>query len=347
MRNLSRLQNNLLTVGAVLGALCLLAALAGILLGAKPLVFRSGSMSPAIPTGSLGITLPVEAHEIRSNDIISIENVAGVRITHRVVTTDASAGTATVTLKGDANQVPDSERYVVSKADRLVLAVPVLGYMVAWLSSPSAMFLGGLFTAFLLYLAFGSARTKRAGKGPEDHDDSPNAEPVPAPAATPGATPKTGRRSKRMAATTIISLALVGAGALHTSTPGHAAFLDTASATTGTFTAGTLQAPTLTCTNSGTNNVRLTLTHSGDSAIAYELTTATPAKSWNSGNWSAGGSVEYIVDADDPAFTFSQTTNVTFTGLSKIGLWTSPATKAVIYTPRIVLGLVPASLRCA
>lgn len=349
MRDLSRLQNNLLTLGAVLGTLCLLAALTGMLFGAKPLVFRSGSMSPAITTGALGISFPVDAPDIRTGDIISVENSAGVRITHRVVTSELVNGSATVTLKGDANAVSDPEPYVLRTADRVAFSVPLLGYGVSWLSSPAAMFVGGLFTAFLLYLAFGSTRAKRAEKRPEDPDDRPGSEPV-APEPERPSTGKGGRRSKRMASTMAATLALVAAGALQTSVPSQAAFVDTASAT-ATLAATSLQAPTLTCTNSGSYNVTLTLAHPGGPATLHELTSAVPARTWNSGTWSAGSSVNFLVDADHSAFTFNQTTNVTFRGFSKIGLWTSPAaTRVVSYTPEtnvLFIGLTPAKLRCS
>lgn len=341
MRNLSRLQNNLLTVGAVLGTICLVAALTGILLGAKPLVFRSGSMAPSISTGALGVSLPVEAQEIRTGDIISVENAAGVRITHRVVTSEVANGTATLALKGDANAVADPEPYVLRTADRVVFSVPLLGYAVAWLSSSAAVFLGGLFTAYLLYVAFGSRQGKRREQPP--HDEQPGNQ-----QNNPG--PKAGRRSKQRAVSVLATIVLIPVGALHTSAPSQAAFMDTASATAA-FTATSLQAPTLTCANSGDFDVTLTLTHPGDSATLHELTSAAPAKTWNTGTWSAGGSVNYLVDADDSAFTFNQTTNVTFTGLSKIGLWTSPAaTRVVTYTPETTvpfLGLTPPTLRCA
>lgn len=347
MRNLSRLQNRLLTLGAVLGTLCLLAALAGMMLGAKPLIFRSGSMSPAIATGSLGISVPVEAQEIRTGDIISAENAAGVRITHRVVATDVANGAATLALKGDANTIPDPEPYVLRTADRVVFSAPLLGYGVAWLSSPAAMFVGGLFTAYLLYVAFGS-RPGRREQPPSDAGSDNDEEPG---NKEPGRRPNPGKKarhsSKRLAITTVTSLALVAAGALQTSAPSQAAFMDTASASAG-FTATSLQTPIMTCTNSGSYNVTLTLTHPGGPATLYELNSAVPARTWSSGTWSAGSSINYTVDADHPSFTFNQTTNVTFRGLSKIGLWSSPAaTKVVTYTPQDVLGLIPPKLRCA
>jgi hypothetical protein len=153
-----------------------------------------------------------------------------------------------------------------------------------------------------------------------------------------------------MAATSVASLALVAAGALLTGSPSQAAFLDAASAS-ASFTALSLQAPTLTCTNSGSYNVTLTLTHPGGPATLYELNSTVPARTWTTGTWPAGGSVNYLIDADHAAFTFSQTTNVTFRGLSKLGLWTSQAaTRVVTYTPEtniLFIGLTPAKLRCA
>lgn len=347
MRNVSRLQNNLLTVGAILGTLCLLVALAGILLGAKPLVFRSGSMSPAIATGALGISVPVEAQEIRTGDIISVENAAGVRITHRVVTSEVANGAATLTLKGDANAVSDPEPYVLQSADRVVFSVPLLGYGIAWLSSPAAMFVGGLFTAFLLYLAFGSARTNRIEKRPEDPDDGPGSEPVTRRGARPSPD-KGGRRSMRMAATSVASLALVAAGALQTSVPSQAAFLDTASASAG-FTAKTLQAPTLTCTNSG-NDVIMTLAQPGDFGTVYELKSQMPMRTWGTASWAQGAVVSVTIDADDPMITHPQARNVTFTAGNKFSLWYSALTsKVVSYTPAFTvlgIGITPANLDC-
>ena len=45
-----------LNIGAVAGLVCIIAAAASMFLGIKPLVFRSGSMEPAISTGALALT---------------------------------------------------------------------------------------------------------------------------------------------------------------------------------------------------------------------------------------------------------------------------------------------------
>lgn len=147
-----------------------------------------------------------------------------------------------------------------------------------------------------------------------------------------------------MAATALTSLALAAAGGLHTSVPGHAAFLDTATAT-ASISAATLLPPALACANSGTNDVILTLTHPGDFGTGYELKSTPPARTWSIASWSQGAIIPITIDADDPLITHSQARNVTFTAGSKISQWTSAVnSKVVLYTPAV--GPVPASLRC-
>lgn len=338
MRRLSRLQNNLLTLGAVLGTLCLLAAVVAMVIGAKPLVFRSGSMAPAIPTGALGISIPVEASTLRAGDVISVETAAGVRITHRIVHADVSRDTATVTLKGDANSIPDAEAYVLLKTERVVAHAPLLGYAVAWLSSSAAVFAGGLFTAYLLYLAFGAPA--RRGSKPEQRQPG-----TPSKAELPSS--RRGRRSTRLTAMSLVSLSVLTGGALHTAAPSQAAFTDSALAT-GQFTAATLTSPTLTCQNTG-DDVTFTLTHPGDFSNAYELRTLVPAKVWDSRSW-PGSPVNVEIDAGLSAFNFNQETDLEFRASSKFGSWASaPALRKVRYTPAtsvLFIGITPAKLRC-
>lgn len=148
-----------LNVGAVAGLICIVIAIASMAFGIKPLVFRSGSMSPDIPTGSLAIADTVSAADIRIGDVVSVTNDAGTRITHRVVAAEPLGNDqVSLTLKGDANRVSDPTPYVVGEADRVITSVPFLGYAAAWLSSKTAIFLGGILAGALLMLAFGPMR---------------------------------------------------------------------------------------------------------------------------------------------------------------------------------------------
>ncbi|WP_336793972.1 signal peptidase I [Gordonia malaquae] len=148
-----------LNVGAILGLICIVVAIGSMLFGITPLVFRSGSMSPDIPTGSLALARTVDATDLRIGDVVSVDNEVGTRITHRVVAIEnAGDGAVSLTLKGDANRVPDPSPYLVTEADRVIGSVPILGYAAAWLSSKTAIFIGGIVAGALLMLAFGPIR---------------------------------------------------------------------------------------------------------------------------------------------------------------------------------------------
>lgn len=168
-----------LTAGAIVGVLCIVLALASMVFGLTPLVFRSGSMSPTIGTGALGFARTVPAGEIREGDVVSIVNDAGTRITHRVVDAQPAGGeAAALTLKGDANQVADLTPSVVTSAERVFFHVERLGYVVSWLSSPAAAFLGGLLAGVLLMVGFRPKVETESG-GAEGADGETGAEYVP------------------------------------------------------------------------------------------------------------------------------------------------------------------------
>ncbi|WP_430331104.1 signal peptidase I [Rhodococcus sp. ACT016] len=155
-----------LTIGAIAGLVCIVATVAAMLFGIKPLIFRSGSMSPEITTGSLALSRNVPAIDLKVGDVISVENAQGTRITHRVYEIQPPTGdTVVVTLKGDANKDPDIEPYSITEADRVFASVGGLGYVAAWLSSPIAIFLGGAFAGVLLMIVI---------RPPKRRDDDSN-----------------------------------------------------------------------------------------------------------------------------------------------------------------------------
>lgn len=247
MRRLSRFQNNLLTLGAVLGALCLAVAIAAVLTGAKPLVFRSGSMAPAIPTGALGISVPVDARSVLVGDVISVENGAGSRITHRVVKADVAGDVVAVRLKGDANAVADAAPYMLQETERVVAHAPLLGYAVAWLSSSAAVYAGGLFTAYLLYLAFGAPRRRQSGPGvPPTENRRRGGHRAARESRAARHTERPRRRATRVSAMAVSCVSVLTGSAVHTAAPSQAAFIDNATGT-ALYSARSLGAPTFTC----------------------------------------------------------------------------------------------------
>lgn len=139
-----------LTAAAVAGVLCILVTVAGLAFGVRPLVFRSGSMAPAIDTGALAIAHPVGADELRRGDVVSVPTPGGDRVTHRIVSIEHTADRAVLRLKGDANQAPDASPYVVAEADVVLFSVPWVGRALARLTSPAGLFLLGLYAAYLM-----------------------------------------------------------------------------------------------------------------------------------------------------------------------------------------------------
>ena len=147
------LRELLLTSGAVIGAICLLAAVGSVAFGLQPLIFRSGSMEPAIGTGALALARDVPAETVQVGDVVSVVAPSGTRITHRVVSTSPGPVT-TLILKGDANRVADTQPYAVSEVAVVVAHVDYLGYVVSWLRHPAAIFLGGVVVGVLVMIAF-------------------------------------------------------------------------------------------------------------------------------------------------------------------------------------------------
>ncbi|WP_082582053.1 signal peptidase I [Aeromicrobium sp. Root236] len=139
-----------LTVGAVLGVLCLLSGVAAIAFHIKPIVFESGSMSPAVDTGALGISRTVPASDIKVGDVVTVLTDKGVRVTHRVTDVSHNGSKASLVLKGDANNVPDDDVYVVKSAPRLMFDIPKAGYVVSFISGPIGIFAGGLLVGVVL-----------------------------------------------------------------------------------------------------------------------------------------------------------------------------------------------------
>lgn len=153
----------LLSVGAALGVVCILATAAGALLGVRPLVVESGSMAPAIPTGSLVLVHDVPASSAGTGQVVAVERPDGNRVLHRVVSTVTVGDRVALTLKGDANGVPDADPYLVERVLEVRARVAWLGYPLAWASTTPGLLLLGALTSALLLFAF---RRGRPGDGP-------------------------------------------------------------------------------------------------------------------------------------------------------------------------------------
>ncbi|NRQ50537.1 signal peptidase I [Aeromicrobium stalagmiti] len=219
-----------LTVGALLGVLCVVVAGLALVLDVKPLIFRSGSMTPTIQTGALAVARSVPASDIQVGDVVSVVGAGDVRVTHRVTGVERSRDRARLTLKGDANEAADPLPYDVASADRVLFDVPRLGYVLSWLSGPAGAFLAGMLVVVAVLVIVRRRPT----------DDGGNSGAASPPGGRGGA--RKGARSRRsrvVSRSTVAVVATVAMGA-----PAAAAgWIDTGTATSGTFSTTTIAVP--------------------------------------------------------------------------------------------------------
>ena len=103
----------------------------------KVFVVESGSMQPAISTGSVVIVKPVDNYKI--GDIITFggKRKGQAPITHRINEMKLVVGEPHYITKGDANNTTDSKE--VLKKDivgKVLFHIPYLGYAVAFAKKP-------------------------------------------------------------------------------------------------------------------------------------------------------------------------------------------------------------------
>lgn len=229
--------------GAAIGTVCLLVAVCAVGFGLTPLVFRSGSMAPGIPTGSLAIGVSTPASDLTVGDIVSVL-WDETRVTHRIVSIEALGGqTYRLQTKGDANDMTDARPSVVTRADRVVWSAPGMGFLVEAASKPHTVFVVGVFVGVLLILAF-----RRAGTAPDPQPTSPRTRLGEADAAPRHAAGRAHHGSGRAGVTgvaTVAALAVATSLVANAPTGTLAAFVDSSTAAPS-FSSGQLNSPVIT-----------------------------------------------------------------------------------------------------
>ena len=122
----------------------------------KPLIVVSGSMEPAIMTGDLLIDTANAPADLTAGEVASIRStVTGKTVTHRVIEVhQAETNRWEVTMKGDGNDVPDSEPYVVTdEVWQPALRLPGLGTALTVVTRPTVAVPLGIALAALLALS--------------------------------------------------------------------------------------------------------------------------------------------------------------------------------------------------
>lgn len=177
----------ILNVAAVGGALCIALTLAAVLFNVTLIMFKTGSMSPSIPAGSLAVVREIPAADAKVGDVVTVARPDKLPVTHRIVSTEpAGNGLTQLVLKGDANPVNDPEPYLVSTVRVVMGSVPGLASVVVAVSNPLAMGIITVAVASLVTWVFwprqgsggiprGTTTDSTAGGAPEPDPDSARA----------------------------------------------------------------------------------------------------------------------------------------------------------------------------
>lgn len=151
----ARVGDAALTIASVGGVVCILLVLAALFLDISMMLFKTGSMSPTIPVGSMAVVREIPATDVVVGDVVTVDRSGRLPVTHRVVAVDpAPDGRVQLTLQGDANPVPDSEPYVVERVRIVLWSVPGVAPIFIFLAQPWVMLSLAVLVAGLVTWAF-------------------------------------------------------------------------------------------------------------------------------------------------------------------------------------------------
>ena len=153
----------LLSVLAVLGVVCIIAVICAYAFNITLIMFRTGSMTPTIPTSSLAIVQKLPASEVKVGDVTTIDRPGQLPVTHRITAIEpAGDGMYSIRMKGDANDAEDPAPYVVDTVRKVHWSIPGLGYIVAKAQNPKVMAVTTLSMAVLVTWAFWPRKKRSA-----------------------------------------------------------------------------------------------------------------------------------------------------------------------------------------
>ena len=145
---------NLLAIG---GLVCVALVVLSVLFHVTLIMFKTGSMTPTIPAGSVAVVREIPAEEIRVGDVVTVDRAGDLPVTHRVTSIagiDGSPDARLITMQGDANASPDPHPYTVERVRIVLGSVPHLASVIVWFSNPVVLGSITLSAATLVMWAF-------------------------------------------------------------------------------------------------------------------------------------------------------------------------------------------------
>jgi signal peptidase len=134
----------LLWIAAVAGLVCIVLVVLAFTAHITLIMFRTGSMSPTIPAGSVAIVQQIPASAVHVGDVVTVDRAGQLPVTHRVrmVADGGTSSERLVTLRGDANAQDDPAPYAVTHVRIVRFAIPGLAPLIVAFGNPFV--LGGL-----------------------------------------------------------------------------------------------------------------------------------------------------------------------------------------------------------
>lgn len=193
------LREVLLTLAALGGAACIVLVILAFTGGYSLIMFKTGSMSPTIPAGSVALVQEVPAGEVAVGDIVTVDRPAALPITHRVtdVIDGASPEERVITMRGDANEAEDPLPYTITDARIVRGSVPYLAHAIVWFGNP--MVLGGITIAAAILVTWAFWPRERPPRRRQARARPMTAVPVADHADMPPAHAPQTRRERRLA----------------------------------------------------------------------------------------------------------------------------------------------------
>jgi signal peptidase len=134
----------LLWIAAAGGVICIVLVILAFTAQITLIMFRTGSMSPTIPAGSVAVVQRIDADRIAVGDVVTVDRAGELPVTHRVTSVEAGAtdGEQVITMRGDANATDDAFPYTVSSVRIVLFSVPGIATVIVGMGNP--VVLGGL-----------------------------------------------------------------------------------------------------------------------------------------------------------------------------------------------------------
>lgn len=125
-------------------------------IGHPVFVVGGPSMEPALPLGSVVMTVPTSDQALRTGDVVTMRIGPDQAIfTHRIVRTAEREGSVWLETKGDNNAEPDPAIVPATAViGRVEFVLPALGYLIALLSMPAGVLFAIGFATSLYMLAW-------------------------------------------------------------------------------------------------------------------------------------------------------------------------------------------------